>query len=194
MHAIVETDADARVLVGEVPALAKRGVNLLIAEVDYAFEYVSHPELRTENPVRKDTVKAPLAACRAWGIRLVPQFQSLGHQSWEKKTSPLLVKYPHLDETPAKYPDNTGRRSLGNGLLLPELDAPAPGPHPDHQRPLRRAHRRLRSRRASRRHGRGLHHRRRRLSPMRRQTDGRASSPGPSTTPTTTSCASAARR
>jgi hypothetical protein len=35
MHSLAETDADARTLVGEVPALAKRGVNLLIAEVDY---------------------------------------------------------------------------------------------------------------------------------------------------------------
>jgi hypothetical protein len=113
MHAIVETDADARILIGEVPALAKRGVNLLIAEVDYAFEYVSHPELRTENPVKKETVKMLLAACRARGIRLVPQFQSLGHQSWEEKTSPLLVKYPHLDETPNKYPGNKGQDPWG---------------------------------------------------------------------------------
>jgi hypothetical protein len=113
MHAIVETDADARILAGEVPALAARGVNLLIAEVDYAFEYVSHPELRTENPVKKETVKMLLAACRARGIRLVPQFQSLGHQSWEEKTSPLLVKYPHLDETPNKYPGNKGQDPWG---------------------------------------------------------------------------------
>jgi hypothetical protein len=35
MHAIMETDADAWVLIGEVPSLADRGVNLLIAEVDY---------------------------------------------------------------------------------------------------------------------------------------------------------------
>ncbi len=43
MHALCETDADARVLVGEIPALAKRGVNLLIAEVDYWYDYASHP-------------------------------------------------------------------------------------------------------------------------------------------------------
>src|SRR5665647_1290868 len=100
MHAITETDADARTLVGEIPSLAKRGVNLLIAEVDYWYDYTSHPELRMENPVKKETVKALLAACRAKGIRLVPQFQSLGHQSWAEKTFPLLVKYPQLDESP----------------------------------------------------------------------------------------------
>lgn len=113
MHALMESDADARVLVGEVPALARRGVNLLIAEVDYAYEYVSHPELRTEGPVKKETVKALLAACRSRGIRLVPQFQSLGHQSWAEKTYPLLVQYPRLDETPDKYPGNKGTDPWG---------------------------------------------------------------------------------
>ncbi len=113
MHAITETDADARTLIGEVPALAKRGVNLLIVEVDYWYDYASHPELRMDNPVKKETVKALLAACRSRGIRVVPQFQSLGHQSWAEKTFPLLVKYPQLDETPNKYPGNKGQDPWG---------------------------------------------------------------------------------
>jgi len=113
MHAITETDADARILAGEVPALAKRGVNLLICEVDYWYAYASHPELRMENAIQKDTVKALLAACRAHNIRLVPQFQSLGHQSWAEKTFPLLIKYPQLDETPNKYPGNKGTDPWG---------------------------------------------------------------------------------
>ncbi len=113
MHAITETDADATALIGEVPALAKRGVNLLIAEVDYWYDYASHPELHLDNPVKKETVKALLAACRAHGIRLVPQFQSLGHQSWAEKTFPLLVKYPQLDETPNKYAGNKGTDPWG---------------------------------------------------------------------------------
>src|SRR4030042_3497912 len=82
MHALCETDADARVLVGEIPALAKRGVHLLIAGVEYWYDYASHPALKIENPVKKETVKALVAAGRPRGIRLVPQFQSLGHQSW----------------------------------------------------------------------------------------------------------------
>lgn len=114
LHAITETDADARTLVGEIPALAKRGVNLLIAEVDYFYGYASHPELQMENPVKKETVKALVAACRAHGIRLVPEFQSLGHQSWAEKTFPLLVKYPQLDESPGKYAGNKGTDPWGN--------------------------------------------------------------------------------
>ncbi|HPW18610.1 MAG TPA: family 20 glycosylhydrolase [Candidatus Aminicenantes bacterium] len=113
MHAITETDADARALIGEVPALARRGVNLLVNEVDYWYDYASHPELKMDNPVKKATVKALLAACRAHGIRLVPEFQTLGHQSWAEKTFPLLVKYPHLDETPGKYPGNKGTDPWG---------------------------------------------------------------------------------
>jgi hypothetical protein len=113
MHALCETDADARVLAGEVPSLAKRGVNLLIVEVDYWYDYASHPELRMENPIKKESVKTLLAACRAKGIRLVPQFQSLGHQSWAEKTFPLLIKYPQLDETPNKYAGNKGTDPWG---------------------------------------------------------------------------------
>ncbi len=113
LHAITETDADARTLIGEVPALARRGVNLLVCEVDYWYDFASHPELRMDHPVKKETVKALLAACRSHGIRLVPQFQTLGHQSWAEKTFPLLVKYPHLDETPGKYAGNKGTDPWG---------------------------------------------------------------------------------
>jgi hypothetical protein len=113
LHAICETSADMRVLTGDVPALAKRGVNLLVCEVDYWYAYASHPELRMENPVTKDAVKALVAACRAAKIRLVPEFQSLGHQSWAEKTFPLLIKYPQLDETPKKYAGNKGTDPWG---------------------------------------------------------------------------------
>ena len=113
MHALCETDADAKVLIGDVPALAKLGVNLLICEVDYWYQYASHPELNMENGITKETVKSLVAACRAHKIRLVPEFQSLGHQSWAAKTFPLLIKYPQLDETPNKYAGNKGTDPWG---------------------------------------------------------------------------------
>ena len=37
-------------------------------------------------------------------IRLIPQFQCLGHQSWERWTFSLLTKHPEFDETPGKFP------------------------------------------------------------------------------------------
>jgi hypothetical protein len=41
-----------------------------------------------------------------FNVRLIPQFQCLGHQSWKASTAPLLTKYPQFDETPGRYPNN----------------------------------------------------------------------------------------
>ncbi len=90
----------------EIPAMAKAGVNLIVMEVDYNYEFVSHPELRGEDPLTRAQVKEIVGLCRQYKIRLVPEFQSLGHQSWAETTFPLLVKNPQFDETPGKYPGN----------------------------------------------------------------------------------------
>jgi hypothetical protein len=105
-HAMVESQADADNLLAEIPSLAALGVNLLFAEIDYNYEYVSHPELRGPDPVSRETVKQMVGLCRRLGIRLVPEFQSLGHQSWGEKTFALLQKYPQFDETPGQFPGN----------------------------------------------------------------------------------------
>jgi hypothetical protein len=123
LHVMVESKADARGLLSAIPSLASSGVNLLIAEIDYNYEYVSHPELRGDDPVSRDTIKQIVAPCREHHIRLIPEFQSLGHQSWEKKTFPLLVKYPQFDETPGKYPDNQGIYCRSWCPLHPDLPA-----------------------------------------------------------------------
>jgi len=46
--------------------------------------------------------------CRKRGIRLIPQFQSLGHQSWKQETFPLLTLFPQFDLTPGAFPNNEG--------------------------------------------------------------------------------------
>lgn len=46
--------------------------------------------------------------CETHGIRLIPQFQALGHQSWAGTTFPLLTVYPELDLTPGAFPGNEG--------------------------------------------------------------------------------------
>ena len=106
LHVLVENKPAAEALLTELPALAKAGINLLIFEVDYNYEYVSHPELRGDDPISRDTVKKVVNLCRNLKIRLVPEFQSLGHQSWAEKTFSLLTKYPEFDETPGQYPGN----------------------------------------------------------------------------------------
>ncbi len=106
VHLTVSTDEGIRALTNEVPALAKLSINVLIPEVNYGYAFESHPELRGENPITKSTARALKAACDAYSIRLIPQFQCLGHQSWAEKTHPLLIHYPQFDETPGQYPHN----------------------------------------------------------------------------------------
>ena len=78
--------------------------NLLILRVDWNYAYETHPELRDEHPLTKEDVKRIVAVCRNRGIRLVPQINLLGHQSWAKQTHALLREYPEFDETPSvKY-------------------------------------------------------------------------------------------
>jgi hypothetical protein len=108
LHVLIENKPAAEALLTELPALADIGVNLLIYEVDYNYEYTSHPELRGEDPVSRETVKKVVQFCRDHKIRLVPEFQSLGHQSWAEKTYALLTKYPEFDESPGKYAGNKG--------------------------------------------------------------------------------------
>jgi len=110
LHIINHTSDDDLVLVEEyLPDLAHMGINTLILEVNYGFRFQSHPELRADSSViTVDGAKRLLAACRANGIRLIPQFQCLGHQSWAGTTFPLLIKYPELDLTPGAYPGNEG--------------------------------------------------------------------------------------
>lgn len=104
-----ESDADLEALEQQLPQLAARGVNVIVLEVDYAFDFRSHPELRVSDKViTRAGARRFVQTCRKHGISVIPQFQSFGHQSWEKKTGPLLTKYPELDMTPGAFPGNEG--------------------------------------------------------------------------------------
>ncbi|WP_234736993.1 family 20 glycosylhydrolase [Tellurirhabdus bombi] len=86
--------------------LAPRKVNTLILRVDFNYEYKSHPELRDKNTLSKKDVKKLVKVCQKNNIRLIPQINLLGHQSWANQTHNLLRVYPHLDETPhVKMPE-----------------------------------------------------------------------------------------
>lgn len=88
--------------------LTPLGINALILEVNYQFEYRSHPELRSNGVLTRADIREIASACRNHNIRLIPQFNCLGHQSWAKTTFPLLTKYPEFDETPQIPMDNPG--------------------------------------------------------------------------------------
>lgn len=80
--------------------LAPRQVNTLILRVDYGYQYTSHPELREAQSLSKEQVKKMVAACKRNNIRIIPQVNLLGHQSWAGRIGKLLEKYPQFDETP----------------------------------------------------------------------------------------------
>ena len=105
-----------------VPGLAKLGVNALILEVDYSFQFASHPELNSGGGITVAQAKAFAKLCRANGIRVIPSINCLGHQSWAKRTGALLSKHPELDETPGKYPENEGIYCRSWCPLKPEVN------------------------------------------------------------------------
>jgi hypothetical protein len=103
------TDNRLVALEKELPQLAAVGINCLILEINYGFEFESHPELRNgAQTITKAGARRFADACRKNEIELVPQFMCLGHQSWGKRTHPLLSKYPELDLTPGAFPNNDG--------------------------------------------------------------------------------------
>ncbi|MGZ8558659.1 MAG: family 20 glycosylhydrolase, partial [Chitinophagaceae bacterium] len=80
--------------------LAPRQVNTLILRVDFNYQFVSHPELRDSVALSKEDVKKIVAVCNRNNIRIIPQINLLGHQSWATNTTNLLRRYPEFDETP----------------------------------------------------------------------------------------------
>ena len=109
--------------------LVPAGFNLLILRVDWNYAYESHPELRDPNPLTRNDVKRIVALCQRNGIRLVPQINLLGHQSWAKQTYALLREYPQFDETPsirteehyAPWPNDYGLYCKSYCPLHPEV-------------------------------------------------------------------------
>ncbi len=86
--------------------LAPRHVNTLILRIDFNYAFESHPELRDKDPLSRKDIKKLVKVCRENKIRLIPQINLLGHQSWASTTNNLLKVYPEFDETPkVKMPE-----------------------------------------------------------------------------------------
>lgn len=82
--------------------LAPMGVNVLVYEVDYNFGFEKRPDMRFGKVITKEEARDLAAHCRAHGIRLIPQFNCLGHQSWVRQNMifPLLAWNPDMEEAP----------------------------------------------------------------------------------------------
>ena len=108
--------------------LTPKKVNTLVLRIDYNYQYESHPELRNENTLSRKDVKKLVKTCNEGGIKIVPQINLLGHQSWAEKEENLLKVYPQFDETPSvkmpeKYdwPNEDGLYCKSYYLLHPEV-------------------------------------------------------------------------
>jgi len=101
VHLWLDNDPDARTLVQTLPALAAAGANTVVVEVNYSFEFQTHPELRNPKFVTAISAHTLAATARKCGIRLIPEFNCLGHQSFGGKVSPLLRLHPEFSETPS---------------------------------------------------------------------------------------------
>jgi hypothetical protein len=109
--------------------LAPAHFNLLILRVDWNYAYESHTELRDGNPLSKADVKKIVAACQKHGIRIAPQINLLGHQSWAKSTGNLLRVYPEFDETPHVKTENYSGWPNPDGLYCKSYCPLHPGVH-----------------------------------------------------------------
>jgi hypothetical protein len=86
--------------------LAKEGVNTLVLEFNYNFDFRSRPEFADSSALGKGDLQSILKACREKQIELIPLINCLGHQSWAKRNGRLLEKHPEFDETAGKFPGN----------------------------------------------------------------------------------------
>lgn len=83
-----------------VEQLAPRGVNTLILRVDFNYQFKKHPELISGRALSAEQAASMVETCQRLGIRLIPQVNLLGHQSWHENIGQLLKVYPEFDETP----------------------------------------------------------------------------------------------
>ena len=108
--------------------LAPRKVNTLIVQIEYHYQFKSHPELTDSFALSKSDIKKIVSVCKKNDIRVIPQIDLLGHQSWANHTGKLLRVYPQFNETPyilmpEKYvwPNADNLYSLSYCPLHPDL-------------------------------------------------------------------------
>jgi hypothetical protein len=122
LHLMAPKPADVQLLASFIrDVLPKEGVNTLVLEVNYRYQYSKHPEVADPDALSRDDATALAGAAKAAGVKLIPQINLLGHQSWAKVNGGLLRAHPEFDETPNKYPDNQGIYCRSYCPLHPEV-------------------------------------------------------------------------
>src|SRR5438094_400529 len=73
IHLGLHNDEQVGKLIVQLPKLAALGANVLVVEVNYSFEYQSHPEIRPSQFVTKARVREFVKSARSHGINVIPQ-------------------------------------------------------------------------------------------------------------------------
>ncbi len=119
--------------------LAPAGVNLIVLQIRYKYQFKRHPECWGYDPLSSSDVKALLNVCRKNSIKLIPKMNLAGHQSGVHRASldgilhglapgqkgdfpdALLRAYPFFEE---KQPEDTflySRHLCLTNPLLPSI-------------------------------------------------------------------------
>ena len=109
IHLSVPNSADMPLAIRFIrDALPREGVNVLVLDFGYRYQFTKHPEVTDPDPLSRNDVKKLVAAAKDAGVRVIPQINCLGHQSWAKTTLALLRTHPEFDETPGQHAGNEG--------------------------------------------------------------------------------------
>lgn len=74
--------------------------NTVLLQADDRFQFKSHPEIKADNARSPGFCTRVSNYLKHHGLRVIPGFNCLGHQSGEKSNKGLLKAYPEFDETP----------------------------------------------------------------------------------------------
>lgn len=76
-------------------------INTFIFEIGYAFDFKSDPKVREKVYFTRAEIRDFVEFCRALGVKVIPEVNSIGHQSWKLETiGGLLTAHPELEEIP----------------------------------------------------------------------------------------------
>jgi len=101
----IQSDEAVIALATAIPRLADSGVNAIIVETGYHFDFKSHPELKRGKVITRAAAKNLAAVARENGVRLIPELNCLGHQTAKKFTYALLETFPGFAEPAPSHPD-----------------------------------------------------------------------------------------
>ncbi|MFC2126366.1 family 20 glycosylhydrolase [Bacteroidota bacterium] len=95
-----EVDRFVKFINEELTPLGVNTLVLFVCDKDFNYQFESYPQLAEPGSLSKEDVKKMVAACKKNQIRIIPQINLLGHQSWRSTPNILLREFPQFDETP----------------------------------------------------------------------------------------------